>query len=98
MSSTEGVVGRGALSGARMDSDSSGGSAIIRGGGHRKTALPGTVTGGRGGIEPTTPTSAITGGGPTPDITVVGRTIAGGNGGAVAPSAERVNDGRKHAK
>jgi len=98
MSSMEGMGGQRSTFGVRMDSHSSGGPAIIRGGGHRKTALPGAVTGGRGGVASTTPTLVITGGGPNPGITVAGRTIAGGNGGAAAPSAERVSGGGKRAK
>jgi len=75
-----------------MDSVSYG-SAIV-GGGRRETALPGTVTGGSGGLRSIILDSAITGDGSTAGITGSAAAIAGGDGGMAAPSTAQISGGK----
>jgi hypothetical protein len=78
-----------------MDSVSDG-SAIV-GGGQQETALPGTITGGIGGLQSIIADSAITGGGSTSGITGRAAAIAGG-GGTAAPSTAQISGGGRMPK
>jgi hypothetical protein len=78
-----------------MDSVSDG-SAIV-GGGHRETALPGTITGGSGGLQSIIADSAITGGGSTSGITGRAAAITGG-GGTATPSTAQISGGGRIPK
>ena len=79
-----------------MDSVSDG-SAIV-GGGQQETALPGTITGGIGGLQSIIADSAITGGGSTSGITGRDAAITGGGGETVAPSTAQISGGGRMPK
>jgi hypothetical protein len=76
--------------GSALDSVSDG-SAIV-GGGQQETALPGTITGGSGGLQPIIADSTVTGGGSTSGMTDSAAAITGGGGTAV-PSTAQISGG-----
>jgi hypothetical protein len=78
-----------------MDSVSDG-SAIV-GGGQQETALPGTISGGSGGLQAIIADSAITGGGSTSGITGRVAAITGG-GETAAPSTAQISGGGRMPK
>ena len=73
-----------------MDSVSDG--SVIVGGGQPETALPGTISGGSGGLQSIITDSAITGGGSTSGMTDSAAAITGG-GGTAAPSTAQISGG-----